>query len=318
MKFSVIIPVYKVEKYLNQCVDSVIHQSYQNIEIILVDDGSPDNSPSICDEYAALDSRVKVIHKSNGGLSDARNAGLDIATGEYLMFLDSDDWWDDASALEKISEKLSETNCDVLVFGKKKYLTSTKEIYDIQIPGVSESNSSMTIEDGIDAKVFEASACDKVFRKSLIDKGNMRFVKGQLSEDIEWCIKILMQINSISVLPEAFYVYRQNPDSISHNVRRKNISDILDVINRYCTPENNTSNNFALKNFLAVQYLLLIATSTRVKKEDISDLLSEMKNYWFLLSFDGHPQVRIFSKVRFLGFNIIRAMLNCYMNMRKG
>ena len=89
---SVIVPVYKVEPYIHRCVDSILEQTYQNLEIILVDDGSPDNCPAICDEYAAKDKRVKVIHKPNGGPSDARNVGMAAATGEYLSFVDSDDW----------------------------------------------------------------------------------------------------------------------------------------------------------------------------------------------------------------------------------
>ncbi len=91
-KISVIVPIYKVEEYLHRCIDSIINQTYTNLEIILVDDGSPDNCPMICDEYAKKDSRIRVIHKKNGGLSDARNAGLEIATGEYIGFVDSDDW----------------------------------------------------------------------------------------------------------------------------------------------------------------------------------------------------------------------------------
>ena len=91
-KISVIVPVYKVEKYLKRCVESIVQQTYQNIEIILVDDGSPDRCPEMCDEYARRDARIKVIHKSNGGLSDARNVGLRIATGEFILYVDSDDY----------------------------------------------------------------------------------------------------------------------------------------------------------------------------------------------------------------------------------
>ena len=93
-KISIIIPVYKVEKYLDKCVESVVNQTYKNLEIILVDDGSPDNCPKMCDEWAEKDKRIKVIHKENGGLSDARNFGIEKATGDYLMFLDSDDYLD--------------------------------------------------------------------------------------------------------------------------------------------------------------------------------------------------------------------------------
>ena len=89
---SVIVPIYNVEKYLDRCVDSIINQTYKNLEIILVDDGSPDNCPQMCDDYAKKDSRIKVVHKENGGLSDARNVGMEVATGEYVSFIDSDDY----------------------------------------------------------------------------------------------------------------------------------------------------------------------------------------------------------------------------------
>ena len=92
VKISIIVPVYKVEKYLDKCVNSIVGQTYKNLEIILVDDGSPDNCPAMCDEWAQKDSRIKVIHKKNGGLSSARNAGLDACTGDYIGFVDSDDW----------------------------------------------------------------------------------------------------------------------------------------------------------------------------------------------------------------------------------
>lgn len=100
-KFSVIIPIYKVEQYLEECVDSVLRQNYSNYEIILVDDGSPDSCPIICDKYAEEFDHIKVIHKKNGGLSDARNVGLDISTGEYVIFLDSDDYWEEKDFLKK-------------------------------------------------------------------------------------------------------------------------------------------------------------------------------------------------------------------------
>ena len=101
---SVIVPVYNVEKYLCQCVDSILGQTYRDLEVILVDDGSPDGCPRICDEYARKDGRVKVIHKKNGGLSDARNAGLEMAGGEYVIFVDSDDFWKDESVLSRLVE----------------------------------------------------------------------------------------------------------------------------------------------------------------------------------------------------------------------
>ena len=102
MKISFIIPIYKVEQYLEQCVNSVLNQTYKDIEVILVDDGSPDNCPKMCDEFATIDNRIKVVHKPNGGLSDARNAGLKVAIGDYVIFMDSDDFWTDNKHLEQL------------------------------------------------------------------------------------------------------------------------------------------------------------------------------------------------------------------------
>ena len=112
MKFSIIIPCYKVEQYLHQCVDSVLAQTFDDYEVILVDDGSPDGSPAICDEYSKKSNKVKVIHKLNGGLSDARNVGLKEASGDYIVFLDSDDWWCDNNALMKTADRLESSHAD--------------------------------------------------------------------------------------------------------------------------------------------------------------------------------------------------------------
>ena len=120
IKISIVIPVYNVEKYLQECVDSVVKQSYKNIEIILVDDGSKDNSPKLCDELAKTDDRIKVIHKENGGLSSARNAGMKVITGDYFVFLDSDDYWTDLDFLKKIVNDKLIMNPDIIIFGYSK------------------------------------------------------------------------------------------------------------------------------------------------------------------------------------------------------
>ena len=120
---SIIIPVYNVEKYLHQCVDSVLAQNLDSFEIILVDDGSPDNAGKICDEYAEKDARVKVIHKENGGLSKARNTGIDAAEGEYIIFLDSDDWWNPLVSVNAMLEKVkAEPDVDMFLFSSLDYV----------------------------------------------------------------------------------------------------------------------------------------------------------------------------------------------------
>lgn len=183
IRYSVIIPVFRVENYLRQCVDSVLAQSFKNFEVILVDDGSPDNSPAICDEYALRDKRVHVIHKINGGLSSARNAGLDIAQGEYVMFLDSDDWWDDLEALAKIDECLRSVNSDIIIIGMKKYFTRNGMVGDIRMPQKCDKETctlshAQILHKYMQSNIYVACACDKVVRRSLIESHSLRFVQG--------------------------------------------------------------------------------------------------------------------------------------------
>ena len=122
---SVIIPVYKIEKYLNQCVDSILKQTYHELEVILVDDRSSDKCPQICDIYAEKDKRVKVIHQENAGLSAARNSGIESANGDYIIFLDGDDFFDDTEAIERLVKRVKTTKADVLNYSYKKYYEDT-------------------------------------------------------------------------------------------------------------------------------------------------------------------------------------------------
>ena len=126
MKVSFIIPVYKVEAYLNQCVDSILNQTYSDIEVILVDDGSPDNCPQMCDDYVMKDHRINAVHKPNGGLSDARNTGLKAATGEYVIFVDSDDFWTDSKHLEQLMGVVkNNSDCDFIGYNCSYYYSDT-------------------------------------------------------------------------------------------------------------------------------------------------------------------------------------------------
>lgn len=311
MRFSIIVPVYKVEAYLSKCVDSVICQSYSDFELILVDDGSPDACAGICDEYSAYDKRIKVIHKSNGGLSDARNAGLEIATGEYIIFLDSDDWWIDPDALKKISVTIDEYGSEIIIFGIEKFNMRSEKFFDVQIPPYSGTMSPI---ESVANGVYLACACDKAVKKDYIDHLGLRFRKGQLSEDIEWCICLLHSCESIATMSELFYVYRQNDQSISHNVKRKNIEDILSVIKNYSNGEY--ADNDAVQNFVALQYVLLIATSARVSAKEIRDLLTEMGQLMDLLDYSETKRVKQTAMFKSLGIRGIRNLMGLYQKLK--
>lgn len=316
IKFSIIIPVYKVERYLPQCIDSVLKQTFRNFEIILVDDGSLDKCPAICDEYAERDSRISVIHKPNGGLSDARNAGLNIAQGEYVLFLDSDDWWDDCDALKKILDCTLTSNPTVVIFGMKKYFTKDDSFGDIRKPDISQISPTQRGKDDIQAimqnNIYIACACDKAVRRDFIEKYQLRFVKGQLSEDIEWCCKLLLNAPTIEILSEAFYVYRQQvTTSITSNVGKRNINDILDVITRYAD-----KSSLPLKHFLANQYVLLITTLMRLPRGKRKDFNKQIKSYWWLLDYNWYPYVVKVSMIKFLGYHIVKLLLGFYYKHR--
>ena len=215
---SVIIPVYKVEKYIVDCVKSVLSQESKNIEIILVDDGSPDASPSICDRLQKEDARIRVIHQSNSGVSAARKAGSDIARGEYLLFLDGDDWLAPTclSTLEKI---ISENNVDIVCFGMyygdgKKY---NKYPFSCKYGYYTQSDIVETIYPVLlqkkDASYFPASLCGKIIKRELFDKNALVDRRCVIGEDYACVIPCVFYSKTMLVLEECLYYYRYNYES---------------------------------------------------------------------------------------------------------
>ena len=208
-RISVIVPVYKVETYLRECVDSVLSQTFKDFELILVDDGSPDNCGKICDSYAVKDNRIIVIHKENGGLSDARNAGIDISRGTYITFIDSDDYVD-KNYLNHLLEALVNNHCDISVCNYKCF--ESDYISDIS------SDISLNIYDSLSyweanfSSNIDVVAWGKLYKNNLFE--GIRFPKGKIHED-EFLIHHLIGTNRrISVSSEVLYYYRQRRDSI--------------------------------------------------------------------------------------------------------
>lgn len=212
---SIIVPIYNVEEYLSRCVDSLIRQTYKNIEIILVDDGSTDKCGEICDKYAQKDSRIKVIHKQNGGASDARNSALCIAKGDYLLFVDSDDWIEDETC--EVTLKLAiENNADIVPFGWNKVYDNgeTKKI-PIRI-----LRNEPSVEECIKALMYKIEeygvcnfVCNKLCRKELYE--DIRFPKGNEAEDQEVAYKLFHRARKIFICNQPLYNYYQRKGSVS-------------------------------------------------------------------------------------------------------
>lgn len=209
---SIIVPVYNVENYINRCVDSLIKQTYKNIEIILVNDGSSDNSGIICDKYSEDNLNIRTYHKENGGLADARNFGISKATGDYIMFVDSDDFLEN-NAIECILKYDIGDDVDIVVYGMiidyedgasvKKNVGYFRKLDKVN--ALIELNSYKNID---------VSACNKLFKSFLFD--DIKFPKGKLCEDYYIMYKLFDQCNSIMVIPENLYHYYQRKGSITH------------------------------------------------------------------------------------------------------
>ena len=212
-EISVIVPVYNVEPYLHRCVDSILAQTFTDFELILVDDGSPDGCPAICDEYAAKDCRVRVIHQENGGLSSARNAGLDIAAGNYFAFIDSDDYVY-SEYLAKLLKEICDNHADISVCGMVEFYTD--------VPPLDNKISTVDFFSGIEmctricnyqtASGFVA-ACGKLYSKHLFD--TLRFPIGRVHEDQFVSHKLFYTAKKIAVLSDKLYAYYYNPNSIT-------------------------------------------------------------------------------------------------------
>lgn len=223
---SVVVPIYNVYPYLSQCIDSILAQTYSDLEIILVDDGSPDDCPKLCDCYAGRDKRIKVIHKSNGGLSDARNAGMKIAGGEWTYFVDADDWLD-RDAIRKLYDFAVAGGCEVvqenMYYAYAGYLlfrkTSRRERKKVVLDR-HEAMRELIINDRI--KNF---AWGKLYKTALIR--DLEFPKGRFFEDSFWQHLVFDKIERYGVIDEPLYYYRQREDSISGTPSDK-IKDLLE------------------------------------------------------------------------------------------
>ena len=221
---SVIVPVYNVEKYLDRCVKSILSQSFSDFELLLVDDGSPDRCGEMCDEYAKGDSRIKAFHKRNGGLSDARNFGIEKALGEYLMFVDSDDYIHE-QMLETLHRLITENDADLAVCSamdvfEGKEVTQVREIREFTL-NKTESYKYMLRGDGL------PSACNKLYKRQTV--GEVRFPVGKLYEDGFFTPQILKRVEKTAVTSRPMYYYFRRADSITTKPFRKGDLDVIEA-----------------------------------------------------------------------------------------
>lgn len=222
---SVVVPIYNVELYLNRCIESIVNQTYSDLEIILVDDGSPDHCPVMCDEWAEKDNRIKVIHKENAGVGMARNIGIESASGQYMFFVDADDYLD-IQTIEKCINISDKNHADIVMFGnydvnkdgtiEKKHIVDSELYFDREqainhiLPGL------FTYDRG-----FGISVCMKMFDLEVIKQNNLRFGRERefISEDACFLLELFAHILSVAIVPENLYYYQKNEKSFSRRYK---------------------------------------------------------------------------------------------------
>lgn len=276
-EISVIVPIYKVEKYLNKCIDSILNQRFTDFELILVDDGSPDNCGKICDEYASKDSRIRVIHKKNGGLSDARNAGLNYATGQYIIFVDSDDFVN-ADLFEKAYNKIK-SGYDIVSYGYNVIGVDG----NISAVNHSEAGKEFEFENTVDTlnfilKIFLNygvgwEAWSRIYRRDIIEKYNIRFENNSkiFAEDMYFNLCYLAHVKKMYAMRENFYNYLLRDDSImGQDIKKSNLNRFNElakaVLEHY---KKYPDLDYLCEHFSAIYFMIMYHEMKVYYKKDI-------------------------------------------------
>ena len=312
-KISIVVPIYNVEQYLDKCVRSLVNQTYENLEIILVDDGSKDKSGQICDLWKEKDNRIKVIHKKNGGLSDARNAGMRIAQGEYMAFVDSDDWVDER-IYEILMENMDKYNADISVCSiKKVYEKDILDKVEILNNNISVFTAEEALKNLIKESVLKQTVWNKLYKREVTD--NIYFEFGKIHEDEFWTYQIFGRCSSIVYTDEQLYYYLQRPGSImnkSFSVKR------LDALEA-----KNNRLNYVIKNYpkleleakksLFFSCLYQYQSMIQIRKFDKKDVYIKMiKKYIECINFNKQEKRKLSFKDKiWIGLANISLNLTC-------
>ena len=324
---SVVLPIYNVEKYLDRCIRSVVEQTYDNLEIILVDDGSPDGCPGMCDDWAARDPRIRVVHKKNAGLGFARNTGIEHATGEYICFFDSDDYIEPNTIEVCVSSAMKE-NADIVCFGNDvltqdgtvldrriptppKYIYSGDEIRNVMMPNALSYHTG-TGENWN----FSMSACFSLYSMDMIRRSGWRCVSEReiISEDFYSILDLYQYVRKAVILPEILYHYITNPVSLSRSYRADRYDKLVYMADKMAELSIRMGSNDILQEridrvFLgftigAMKQIVAVSLPFKQKKKELCRMLSDAQ------------MRRVFLENDFSGEHILRRILFWAMKRR--
>ncbi len=321
MLFTVIIPVYNVEKYLEECVSSVLSQDFSGFDVVLVDDGSTDSSGKIADLIAEKDGRVRVIHRENGGLSAARNTGLETADGDYILFVDSDDLTEPGS-LAAIAKKIEGSGRPDAVFleAEKFYPDGRREpMGDGYCPEAIDGKSADDVLRFLASRPkFPGSACTKAVKRSLIEDNSLTFREGEFAEDTDWTCRLLAAAKSFAYCEAPYYRYRQMREgSITDSCSRPHVEALLGVIERYSTREVKNERDKIFNSFMAYETGVAVVDYASLPKDDKAALKERLKGVMWLLKYGGARGRALRLAGKLLGVDAAAGALSVYYKTRK-
>lgn len=304
-KFSIIIPVYNVEKYLDACVESVLGQSFSDFEVLLIDDGATDRSDAMCDDWAAKDGRIRVIHQENQGLSGARNTGIREATGDYLMFLDSDDWWNGSQVLDAVARRLEKTQADVLSLNYQKVRDHSRENPYFSTAPLEEKPQAYDFSVMAEKELWIACAWNKVIRRRLFLENDLFFTIGIVSEDIDWSLRLALYAERYDYLADVSICYRQREGSLCHSSSAARVEGLCQNVERCLQLLSAAEEKVSLlQPYVAYQYATLLYNYAELPKTEGTKLIgTHIKSMSYLLSWSENHKVKLILGVqRMLGF----------------
>lgn len=315
-KVSIIIPLYNAELFIRKCINSVLSQSFKDFEIIVVNDGSTDDSLSIAFNMSEVDKRIRIYSKGNGGASSARNYGLSRAVGNYVLFLDSDDCWSDSNMLQTLYlEMESNSSVDFILFnGCYTYARKSVRIF-----------SDLNIDKSIDKlKKFEyqirkgavnISPCMRIIRKSFLVDNNITFLEGIINEDVMWSIDMVNKCRDFGVIDTLYYSYNQeNSGSVTSTLNKKKIEDCIYVFEKLLS----ISTNMHILSFISYMYVILLFNISRIEDKEFQKLKYRyLSKYKYLFNYSLHPKVKKISIMyNYMGYRGVIFLLKIYKLLR--
>lgn len=312
---SVIIPCYKVEQYLPKCVDSILSQSYTNLEILLVDDGSPDRCGDICEEYARKDSRIKVIHKLNGGLSDARNVAIDVALGEWVTFVDSDDYVAD-NYIETLYQMVKENKCkisvaDILMFKEGETIKTRMKPYSIRRMKPIDAVEMMFYQEN-----FDNCAYAKLYHRSLFETG-IRYPKGLIFEDLATTYLLMLKSDSVVYMNKPIYYYLLRGSGLEGAYSPKKTKDAFKVISSLeerLSGIDELQRSFSCRKMSFFFHIYLALPDSEELKGDVKRKIIENRNV-VLFDNKARKKTRIAALCSYISMDFVKLLFR-FINKR--